>query len=247
MTLETIFDIQNIFILKNGVPIYHWTYQDKDNTKVDELNNKDMVLISGFLSAISSFANEIGLGEPKSYVTNNIKFSFLNKNNFLFVVSVDKNIPDEITFEFLNIVSKTFIKLYDVGDIKNFSGINFSDFNDYLFEIIKKFNTREITENEISEEEILQSVNKEMYKKLVPVCYIDVEKAKHLSNSRRELFRLIDGNHSIYNIAEKMNDDPMNIFYMLRPYEKFGYIRINKVSQLELEQENINEIDNIFD
>ncbi|MBD3227074.1 MAG: hypothetical protein GF329_02715 [Candidatus Lokiarchaeota archaeon] len=226
MVLDSIFDVHSVYILKDGVPIFHWSYA-KEHGKDLEVDTKDSALISGFLSAIVNFANEMGVGEPKSYLTNDLKFSFLNKKDFLFVILVDKDISDEKTFDFLNIVSKTFIKLYDVGDFKNVSAINFDGFKDYLFEIITKVNSKEITEQEINEKEIIENQNiQERFKKLVPKCYIDVEKTERISSARRALFKLIDGSSSIYKIAQKINDTPQNLFYTLRPYEKFGYIRI---------------------
>ncbi|MHA1269811.1 MAG: hypothetical protein ACTSPY_08515 [Candidatus Helarchaeota archaeon] len=212
--------------MKDGVPIFYWSYKDEEFLS-EEQDNRNTVLISGFLSAIVSFTNEIGIGEPRSYLTQDVKFSFLIKNGFLFVITVDKNIPDEKSFEFLTVISKTFISVYDIGDFSNLSTINFQNFKDYLFEIIKKFNIKEITDVEIDEQKIVEETNKDqLYKNLVPKCYIDIEKNKHLSNSRRALFKLIDGNNSIYQIAQSMNENPINIYYTLRPYEKFGYIRI---------------------
>ena len=243
MVYDLLFDVQSLYILKNGLPIFHWAYNDKikGSSNVYEGKKKDSVLISGFLSAIVSFANEIGIGEPRSYLTKNLKFSFLNENGFLFVVSTEKQISKNKTFEFLNIVSKTFVKLYDVGDIQNFSAINLSGFKDYLFEIITKINSKEIAGAEINKNEISNQKNEQnKFKNLIPKCYIDVDKTKHLSSSRRALFKLIDGNSSIFKIAEKFNDNPQNIFFTLRPYEKFGYIRINLVEQQSKKEQKMN-------
>ncbi|MHA1753602.1 MAG: hypothetical protein ACTSYZ_14655 [Candidatus Helarchaeota archaeon] len=234
MNENTLFDVRSLYILKDGVPVFHWHYINDKELNIEK-EEKDSVLISGFLSAIVVFANEIGIGEPKSYLTDDIKFSFLNKNGFLFVISIEKDIPDEQAYDFLNIVSKTFIKLYDVGDFHNLQAINFDEFKEYLFEIIKKFNIKNITNEKINEDEIIKEIpNKSnIYKNLIPKCYIDLERNKHFSSLRRTLFKLIDGNISIYNIAQKMNYNPQDIYYTLRSYEKFGYIQIKKIDNNE--------------
>ena len=48
--------IHDIFILRNGVPIFH-KRQDEKTKNVDE------TLLMGFLSAITGFGQEIGLGK----------------------------------------------------------------------------------------------------------------------------------------------------------------------------------------
>jgi hypothetical protein len=232
MVIDSFFDVRQLYILKDGVPIFHWSYDEENGDSSNISEKKDTALVSGFLSAIVNFANEMGIGKSRSYLTNDKKFSFLSKKDFLFVILVDKQNSDDKTFEFLNIVSKTFIKVYDVGDFHNLSAINLNDFKNYLLEIITKLNSKDITDEDVNEEELIKDAYKRNeYKNMVPKCYIDLEKTHHLSSSRRSLFKLIDGSNSIFKIAEEMNQSPQDIFFTLKPYEKFGYVRITQMNQ----------------
>ncbi|MHA1253517.1 MAG: hypothetical protein ACTSRP_26320, partial [Candidatus Helarchaeota archaeon] len=61
MEEKLVLDVYSVYVLKNGVPLFHWIKDNDINSiKNEEDKQKDTVLVSGFLSAIVSFANEIG-------------------------------------------------------------------------------------------------------------------------------------------------------------------------------------------
>ena len=88
-------EIRDVFILRKGAPIYHQK-QPESNLKKDE------TLTMGFLSALTSFATEIGAGIPKLYETDCSRFSFYQRDNHLFIVYTDT----EVSKTNINVLSK---------------------------------------------------------------------------------------------------------------------------------------------
>jgi len=104
--------IHNIFILRDGVPVFHVNPISnliQVGQKI-EMANKilDSALIAGFLSAIASFAGEIGVGLPKKYETEEIKFSFLVRNDFLFIIGTSGIEDNEIQELIAEVAGKFF-------------------------------------------------------------------------------------------------------------------------------------------
>ncbi|MHA1232312.1 MAG: hypothetical protein ACTSPQ_16895, partial [Candidatus Helarchaeota archaeon] len=210
MEEKFVLDVYSVYVLKNGVPLFHWIKDnDIDSIKNEEDKQKDTVLVSGFLSAIVSFANEIGFGETRSYLTEDRKFSFLSKNNFLFVISVSRSVDDKNAFEFLERMSDIFINLYDVGDFHNISAINMESFKDRLIILMKKFQIEETeTEERMGNEELEVTLEDELENSLESESEGDpeVELEKVMNDEINEF-----PNEMMNNIAENNDLESRNI------------------------------------
>ena len=202
-------EIRDVFILKNGVPIYH-KKTPRSNLKRDE------TLTMGFLSALTSFAMEIGAGSPKVYATENARFSFHERDNFLHVIYTDEDITEVQVEAFVSNLSRLFLEIYE-GVI---SEANFSFFDDHVSALLDNFYKTSKAPSEVKNEE---SRHVREMQSMVPKIYLDHEKLQ-LSENRRKLFKLIDGKNSIYEIAQQLDENPHKILTLLRSYKKEGRI-----------------------
>jgi hypothetical protein len=178
----------------------------------------DSALIAGFLSAIASFASEIGVGMPKKYETDEIIFSFLVRSDLLFIIGTsgieDNEIQDlmaEVAEKFLAMISE------DNLDIKI---SDLSPFNEILRDILTHYMQTKMN--------LPGTPSTEDFTRIIPHSYIVPEALEKLSETRRLLFKLIDGENSISEIAKNTNQDPRALLSLLRSYSKTGLITFHK-------------------
>lgn len=117
-----------IIFNQDGIPIFSKCYSD-----ICALFNKNDLLLSGFLSAITSFPVNLGysrkelkmldLGRSRMY------FSYSNSSNIVFVIGVNKESVENIQNGLINISMDELQKLFDT----NFPGIDWSRSEDYNF------------------------------------------------------------------------------------------------------------------
>jgi len=215
--------IHNIFILKDGIPIFHVNPIDKlirIGQKL-ELCSKilDSALISGFLSAIASFAGEIGVGASRKYETDEIKFSFLARNDLLFILGTTDIQDDEIE-EVLAEVADKFLDMISQNNL-NVKVADLSSFNELLREILMNYVQKH---NQLQESHVAEE-----FAHLIPHSQLVPEALEKLSETRRLLFKFINGSNSVYEIAKSTNQDPRMLLSLLRSYSKSGMITLQKL------------------
>ncbi len=216
-------EIHNVFILKDGVPIFHVNpvRQLLQTNEISELKikNMDSALIAGFLSAIASFATEIGIGIPMTYETNMMKFSFTYNNDYLFILGTtdvpEEEIQDmlsEIASEFLGLVLRDNLNPKNLDQLLPFTPI----LKNILSGYVHKYDL-------LKESKLI-----EQCAHLIPHSHIVPETLEKLSDTRRSLFKLIDGSNSIYEIAAATKQNPRDLLSILRSYTKNGLISFNE-------------------
>lgn len=202
--------IQDIFVLKEGLPIYH--HKEKYSKLKESL---DDTLITGFLSAIINFTKETGLGVPIFYVTDSIRFSFFEKSGLLYIISSDPSLPNSYMDELFTKLSSSFLnQVNEESDSLEITQIN-NFVDQVLNDLGKKYDC------------LLNSAQKDQpdehyFREIIPRKYIDDN--DNLKDNRRKLFKLIDGKNSIYDLAIQMNSPPSRILSILRSYKKEGII-----------------------
>ncbi|MHA1381207.1 MAG: hypothetical protein ACTSRG_22810 [Candidatus Helarchaeota archaeon] len=202
--------VQEIFILKDGLPLYH--YKNKDSKLKKSLDNS---LLTGFLSAIINFTKETGLGNPTTYITSSIKFSFFEQSDLFYVVCTDPSFPDSKLIRLYNRLSLSILKVIDdlTEKIDNFQFKIIV--NKVLYDLQKDDTNLLKTINENNRNEVY-------FREIIPKRHIDDKEI--LINKRRKLFKLINGKNSIYDLAVQMNSSPSKILNILRSYQKEGII-----------------------
>ncbi|MHC1590571.1 MAG: hypothetical protein ACXQS8_00625 [Candidatus Helarchaeales archaeon] len=202
-------EIRDIFILKEGVPIYH-------KKRVESDLKRDETLVMGFLSALTSFAMEIGAGVPRIYATDKARFSFYRQNDHLFVIYSDLDITDVQVQMLSEKISNAFFE--NIGG-KLTSG-NLSTFESHVEGVLEEFYRVQKAPSQLIEEE---SRYIQQMQKLIPKIHVSHEKLQ-LTAQRRRLFKLIDGKMSVYDIATRLDENPQRILSILRSYKKEGAI-----------------------
>lgn len=95
----------------------------------------DKDLLAGFLSAFSSFIQEISQSEIRSTETGDNKYFYMSVQNLIFVVCADKEDEDNEITNKLNLIAEKFLEKYE-GIIKNdkWAGNRaiFNEFNEEL-------------------------------------------------------------------------------------------------------------------
>jgi len=121
--------LEDLFVLRNGLPIYINKSEESDaNFKgTKNLNDDKITMISGFFSAISSFATTVGnFGDMKEIkMTNDIKFSFYkprNNENLLFVGSSKANKNQQMIESLLNKISSEFLQKFPFLNDSHWNG-----------------------------------------------------------------------------------------------------------------------------
>lgn len=204
--------IQDIFILKDGLPIYHHKEVDSKLRKT-----VDDTLITGFLSAITNFTKETGLGIPTFYITESIKFSFYEKSELLFIISSEPMLANSYINELFLKISHIVVKQIE----DQTESIDFSTLNSIINQFLKDFNKKD----ELLLHPLKKSHhNASYFREIIPKRHIDNE--DNIRNNRRKLFRLINGKNSIYDLARQMNSHPSKILSILRAYQKEGIISL---------------------
>ncbi len=219
---ESMPEIHNVFILKDGIPIFHVNpvrkLIQKDHQVECKTKEMDSALVAGFLSAIASFANEIGIGTPVAYKTEIMDFSFLSQNDLLLILG-STDVQETDVKSILIQISDSFVEMV-LRDNLHLTSSDLSPFNQVVKEILSgyllKFDLMQ--ESQLIEE----------YAELVPQSHIVPEALERLSEARRVLFKLINGSNSIFEIAQVTNQDPRNLLSVLRSYTKSGFVSIQK-------------------
>ncbi|MFX0134905.1 MAG: hypothetical protein ACFFDN_14785 [Candidatus Hodarchaeota archaeon] len=202
--------IQDIFILKDGLPIYHHKQVDSKLRKT-----VDDTLITGFLSAITNFTKETGLGIPTFYITESIKFSFFEKSELLFIICSEPSLSNSYIDElFLKLSTSILNQIERQPESLNFPQIN---------SVIKQF----LNNLQKKDEFLLQPLKKDhhnesYFREIIPKRHIDDK--DNIRHNRRKLFKLINGKNSIYDLAMQMDSHPSKILSILRSYQKEGII-----------------------
>lgn len=117
--------IRDVLIIKDGLPLFSKNFSNSNNF-ISNQNN--LILISGFLSALNSFSEEFeDLGAIKELKLSNssLRLAFLKKKtlpNLIFLASYDENTNNLNVQRFLRKMSYTFLKKYDISRISNWDG-----------------------------------------------------------------------------------------------------------------------------
>ena len=143
--------IFDFIVLRNGLPVFIENFDPKLSLSVDK---HKFTLISGFFSAISTFADSVDkLGQVEEVKMTDYFFTFkrinIEKAEVLFILSSDKNLPKNIRKIIIEESSSKFLSLFKKEMIENWGGKvePFLKFKDVLSNILEKI-SKEVTYEE---------------------------------------------------------------------------------------------------
>ncbi len=221
--------LNDLFILKNGLPIFTRNECLYDNSRASE---DQITMISGFLSAINSFANNVdNLGNMKEMKMEDVSFLFFkppNDNNLLFVgASKGKDIQASIVEAMLKKISSAFIRRFPFITENKWDGET---------EIFKEF--EEILENIMHHKDSLDPENlganiSKFDSALVPYKRIKKIYERGIydlfsSLDSKKVFQGIDGEKNLETIAEETDIPLIRVFSLCKSFIKMGLVLFKK-------------------
>ena len=154
--------IFDFIVLRNGLPVFIENFDPKLSLSVDK---HKFTLISGFFSAISTFADSVDkLGQVEEVKMTDYFFTFkrinIDKAEVLFILSSDKNLPKNIRKIIIEESSSKFLSLFEKEMIANWGGKvePFLKFKDVLSDILENI-LKEVTYEEKSNRVIPPSMD----------------------------------------------------------------------------------------
>lgn len=243
--------IRDILVIKDGLPLFTKNYSNSRNFFSDR---DELILISGFLSALNSFSDQfedLGTIQELKLSNTELRLSFLKETsipNLIFLASYDKNSKSLNVEKFLRKISKTFIRKYNLEKISNWSGKmeDFETFEEdihyYINEVIKQ-EKREI-ENTIIDKgakfpdkndnnpkrdpnSVNGKKNKPKYAYNIPSLKIskDIDPKHYLTGKDSvNVFNEIDGKKTIEEIAQNINLPIQNVHNTCKNLIKLGFV-----------------------
>jgi len=149
--------IEDVVIIKDGIPILSKNYSNSQKNIFSKYN--DLVLVSGFFSALNSFSDQFeNLGSicELQLSNNNCKLSFVKDPripNLLYLASFDDHSKGVNVQKYLRKISRTFLTKYNANEISKWAG-RVDAFKSFE-KIINKYVEREKKETEIHKENVI--------------------------------------------------------------------------------------------
>ncbi|MBN1215829.1 MAG: hypothetical protein JXA99_10370 [Candidatus Lokiarchaeota archaeon] len=159
--------IRDVLVIKDGLPLFSKNISNSRNFISDHNN---LVLVSGFLSALNSFSEEFeDLGSIKELKlsNSNLRLAFLKNNtipNLIFLASFDEESNSVNVQRFLRKMSYTFLKKYNITQINNWDG-RVDTFSSFI-NIVDDYIEDESNENDIDFKEKIVDLFEEIRDKL---------------------------------------------------------------------------------
>ncbi|MBY9005806.1 MAG: hypothetical protein KGD63_03525 [Candidatus Lokiarchaeota archaeon] len=236
--------IRDVLVIKDGLPLFSKNLTSSMNFISDHNN---LVLVSGFLSALNSFSEEFeDLGSIKELKlsNSNLRLAFLKNNtipNLIFLASFDEESNSINVQRFLRKMSFTFLKKYNINQILNWDG-RVNTFSSFV-EIVEDYIEDESKENDIDFKEKIVDLFEEIREKLdLKDEYVD----------KRERQKFVKKNYSKFNNFIPKLKIPNNFnpnFYLSGNLSKIiikkinGKKSINNIAQeLDLSQLKVHNI-----
>jgi len=250
--------IKDVIIIKDGIPLFSRNYcSSGTNSHKMFIEQNDLIMVSGFFSALNSFSEEFdNFGPIKELKLTNteLKLSFLKDRsipNLIYLATFDDKSKGVNVQRALRKISRTFLTRYNIDAITNWSGR--TDAFDDMRDIVRRYIEEEKEENEIefkekivdlfkNVEDLIDGETKISQKKEVVVDvpgyynYIPFKKTVKQINptyylsgdTSHKVFQLIDGLKTIDQIAEKVNLNQLQVYNVCKNLIKIGFVDLNR-------------------
>jgi len=230
--------IRDLVIIKDGVPLLSKKFGNNEKSVFAQEN--DLIMLSGFFSALNSFGNQfknLGSISELKLSNSNLKLSFLNDiniQNMVYLATFDENSNSVDVKRFLYNVSRGFSKKFGAEQIIKWAGRRevFESFEDIVEDILEddekdydNYNNNELipflgTESN-SDQKIPDFYDYKPYfktsRKINPEHYLTGESAYNVFNQ-------IDGRKSISQIADQLDMEKERVYAICKNLIKFGFI-----------------------
>ncbi|MFX0038692.1 MAG: hypothetical protein ACFFCY_09875 [Promethearchaeota archaeon] len=248
--------ICDVLIIKDGLPLLSKSFCDSNNIKnlFSEVDN--LIMVSGFFSALNSFSDsfeDLGTISELKLSNNNLKLSFLKDlsiPDLIYLATYDKTSNHEDVQQFLRKISESFLKEFNFDQILKWNGRldSFKSFNSVIEHIIKEetktktvqYNNQvvdwlrtfesEPDENlkQKTESEIVESTPE--YFNYIPIFTTTkkINPKYYLTGEKSfKVYEQIDGKKSIIQISNQLNIQQNQVYNICKNLIKLGFISLN--------------------
>ena len=249
--------ICDVLIIKDSLPLLSKSFSNSSNVKnmFSEIDN--LIMVSGFFSALNSFSNSfdsLGCISELKMDNSNLKLSFLKDKNLpelIFLATFDSDSELESVQRFLEKISELFLKEYDYDQIKNWNG-KLDHFKAFKTVIEQEINEEEIVEQkkhdiqafnwltsfEIDDDDDVQVKEEIEYIEEIPEFYkyiptsttnltIGVMKNYLTGDISYRVYDKIDGTKSVNEIGKNLQMDQIKVYNICKNLVKMGFISFN--------------------
>lgn len=221
--------LNDLFILKNGLPIFTKNECLYEDSRASE---NQITMISGFLSALNSFANNLDtLGNMKEMKMEDVSFMFFkppNDNNLLFVgASKGKDIQAPMVEAMLKKISSAFIRRFPFITENKWDGETeiFKEFENILENIMNH-------KDSLDPENLGANISKfdstlAPYKRIKQIYERGIYDLFSSMDSKK-VFQAIDGVKNLELIAEETDIPLIRVYSLCKSFIKMGLILFKK-------------------
>lgn len=199
--------IKDVVIIKDGIPLLSKNFSNSEQlfSKTD-----DLIMISGFFSALNSFSDQfddLGSISELKLSNNDSKLSFLRDRsipNLIYLASFDEKSKGVNVQRYLRKISNTFLRKYNIDQITKWCGKanTFKSFE----EIIKQFVDDEKKETEVKfKEKVVKLFNSVKEKieddRIISESKISPDLIIERNKEEKEFYKFIP----IFKVSKKIN------------------------------------------
>ena len=233
--------IRDLIIIKDGVPLLAKNLSNSQKSIFSKQD--DLILVSGFFSALNSFSDHfqnLGSISELKLSNSNVKLSFLNDSNIrnmVYMATYDENSNSVDVKRFLKSVSHGFVKRFGIDQIIKWNGRRelFEAFEDVVDNFLEDNDKRIETysnnkANQLFKSEIEIKDNIPDYYNYVPYFKISTKiNPEHYLTGEfsYKVFNQINGIKSIYQIADALKIDEERVYAICKNLIKFGFISLS--------------------
>ena len=249
--------ICDVLIIKDSLPLLSKSLSNSSNVKnmFSEIDN--LIMVSGFFSALNSFSNSfdsLGCISELKMDNSNLKLSFLKDTNLpelIFLATFDSGSELKSVQRFLEKILDLFLKEYDYDQIRNWNG-KLDHFKAFETVIEQEINEEEIVEQkkhdiqafnwltsfEIDDDDGLQIKEEIEHIEELPEFYkyiptsmtnitIGVMRNYLTGDTSVKIYDVIDGKKTINIIAKELSMEQFKVYNICKNLVKFGFISFN--------------------
>ena len=245
--------ICDVVIIKDGLPLLSKNFSNSSNTKnlFSEVDN--LIMVSGFFSALNSFSDsfeDLGTISELKLSNNNLKLSFLKDSNIpdlIYLATYDKNSELANVQRFLKKLANDFLKEFNINQISNWNGRldSFKSFENVIKHYIEEEDSKKkaqfnnqvydwIKDFENPIDQIATPKTESEIVDFVPDFYIYIPtimtskkvnpKYYLTGDTSCKVYEFIDGNKNINQIAEELNLSQKKVYNLCKSLCKIQLI-----------------------
>ncbi|MFW9824155.1 MAG: hypothetical protein ACFFE4_14520 [Candidatus Thorarchaeota archaeon] len=248
--------ICDVLIIKDGLPLLSKSFSNSSNNKNLFSEIDDLLMVSGFFSALNSFSDsfeDLGTISELKLSNNKLKLSFLKDTNIsdlIYLATYDHNTELINVQKILKKISNRFVKEFEIDQILKWNGRlnSFKEFENIVEQFVEEETSQKKKEYDDQISDWIKSFESEKEETISPKTdldfddgtpeyynYIPVFTTSKKINPKHYLtgdiscivYENIDGVKTINQITEEINVEQNKVYNICKNLIKMGFISFN--------------------